>query len=152
MGGVPPETPQPGEPVPPSWRPRQNPRGSIADAIGSCLRGAREGDKHVRRRIQGWLAYLTGGGFAVYAAVLLLDLTADQVRRGWVADDRQQAALVAAIEKQTQRLEKHTEKIGALVEALQADRAKRDREHKAVLEQIARSRRAAAPGGGGDAR
>jgi hypothetical protein len=77
----------------------------VADAIGAILRGAREGDDHVRRRAYSGLAKLIGilgsGGLAVIIAYEAWGLSKDAIRRTWAKSDEQQLALVHALERQS---------------------------------------------------
>lgn len=108
---------------------RRGSRANVADAIGACFRGAREGDARVRSRVRGWFAFLTGGGFAVYAAMRLLSLTEEGVRRGWVQAESQQQALVTALEKQTTSIDN-------LVWTMWETQANGTNEHGAIMRKL----------------
>jgi hypothetical protein len=71
----------------------------VANALAACLKGARQGDKNVRRRVQGWIAFLTGGGFAVYVGIRLLTLAEEEIRNGWRTDAQERAELAQAVKE-----------------------------------------------------
>lgn len=69
----------------------------VANALGAALRGARSGDEQVRRRLQGWIAFLLSGGLSVWIAVSAWRLGEEAIRRTWAVQDGQIAALITEI-------------------------------------------------------
>lgn len=109
--------------------------------IGAILRGGREGDALVRRRLQGWMAFLTGGGFAVYAAVRLLTLAEDQIRQGWTSSDRERASIIAALRETTSAIKDQTQKIDKLADAMNTASQASIAEHAVLLDRAKGNRR-----------
>lgn len=106
--------------------------------IGSILRAGREGDRKVRRSIQGWLAFLTGGGFAVYAAVRLLSLAEDQIRSGWRLQAAQQVAVVEALKEVAQNMKATNDKLDRMTDVMAAMREASSTEHAILIDRVKR--------------
>lgn len=106
--------------------------------IGSILRAGREGDRKVRRSIQGWMAFLTGGGFAVYAAVRLLSLAEDQIRSGWKLEAEQRGAVVVALKEVAKGMKDTNDRLDRMVDVMSEMQRTSSTEHAILIDRVKR--------------
>lgn len=106
----------------------------VIHTVGAILRAGREGDEKVQKSVKMWIAFLTGGGFAVVIALKLLGLLEAQIRQNWKTDDR----IVIAISKQTEAIERQSAHMEALVTVIAASREESAKEHAIMLDRKAR--------------
>lgn len=72
-------------------------RSPLANLIGALTYGRRPEDAAARKRARGLLAWLSGGGFAIYIAIESITFGQEWVRHDWQARSAEAAANVTAM-------------------------------------------------------
>lgn len=136
----------PGPDQPPATPHVDRTKHPIAKAIGAVYRGYREGDEKIRERVQGHAKRV--GKLSIVVAALTLagqvvSLLGEQMRHEWQQASEDRKALVAALDRQTEKLGAQNDKLGAqserlgdLVDAIRADRARRDADHALIIDRV----------------
>lgn len=117
----------------PFEQPRTN-ASRVIHVIGAILRAGRDGDEKVQKSLRRWLAFLTGGGFAVVIALKLLSIVDAQIRQTWKVDDR----IVAAIGEQTEAIKDQSRDMKSLVTIIAAGQKESESAHAVLLDRTER--------------
>lgn len=88
--------------------------GPLANLIGALTYGRRPEDAQARKRARGLLAWLSGGGFAIYVALESISFGQEWVRHDWQARSAEAAATVTALAQVGEAVEKMADRVEKL--------------------------------------